>query len=1279
MDFIRNILTFFFISLTLLTHAQNCDKALWVKSFGGNSQYQSVADGDRYNDGTFAICASYGDASLAMGTTVFPDSGYYHYLLARFDSSGAILSGKLAAWYTNSSDICVIKKIHVGSDNSVFITGYWKGSTVMIGDNLLPSATRNRTFVSRFDSSLQHIWTRVSDWMSADCQANDVTSDASGNVYVVGTFEDNAFKIGDFAVENYGGWNMWDNDAFLMKLNSQGQTLFLKAMGTPQDDAAMNVLTDNSGDIIVFGHTNQSTSVFKFDEFTGIPGSTTGNAMFYAKYSSIDGHCIWGRMAGSNFSSSTLYAYDACPAGNNKFLLTGQIAGMLNLEPHSYYSADGNGFVAMFDGEGENLWLKTIGGQNSSEIANRISYYNGKIAVSGSLYSNQPYAGDYPLFSTLSGGSYRAFNVVFDTLGHTIWGRVNKLVNTSSDNYYNGCVLFDNSGNQLLWGNFKGQQTWYPETLTNSLSNAKIFCVRFSPFMQTAPFNVSAGADKQTSCGTSIQLNGSTTPTSGVTFGWFPDLGFSSNGSKTPYVNPGMPQMYVFYGFYQGCMQTDTVEVSYSNHDIIVSLPQSVQFCGGDSIQINTICNQPTATFIWAPAAFINTSTAQNPYLKPPYTTEYIVTATYNGCSAIDTVSVFARGKPYIYLPKQDLYYSYWRTHLCDGDTMPVVFGSPLNSYTTTSPTQLYNFYNNEASILPVQGLLKIQAVSPYGCLAADCVNVVVHNNLSAPLIMGITENKHKCPGDSANLNIWFTNSVNYNFQYSWYGGWQIDSLDGSGWHDISIWDKNYEISNYSTGYSTSSYFSTLRIKTVTQAMNGYRFRSYINDYCSPRGYGNTAILYAGPVITTQPVNKTICQGATDSLQVNSTDTGATYSWEIRGVNGFEPLVVQAGLLETNGRFLKIIDAMSSLDSIWVRCRVTGCTPLSDALTDSALVRVVPEAQVLAQDFGGTFCENDSASIAVDVLNPSLYTYLWYQDGDPLTSNTLSLWGYNSPQLHFTPLNTSLNGKTYTCEITNLQCSLGIFSDSAGFNINPLPSVLWSQNDLILCVGSGVSQLSEAQPTGGVYSGTGIINNTPAFSTDSLSPGVYNIFYTYTDVATQCSSVVQENITVAALPIVNWQPTQQSFCIYDAAVALLGGSPAGGTYSGDGVTNGMFSPVDAGIGEHALMYAFSDTNNCVSIDSSHFTVDLCTGLNFQSTNEFWAYVEDAHVFFSCFNNAEPYTVSLYAADGQWLGSEDYSRNCSTCRFNMKLKSQGLYALVMKSNKFCTVLKLLIVK
>jgi uncharacterized protein (TIGR02145 family) len=88
-----------------------------------------------------------------------------------------------------------------------------------------------------------------------------------------------------------------------------------------------------------------------------------------------------------------------------------------------------------------------------------------------------------------------------------------------------------------------------------------------------------------------------------------------------------------------------------------------------------------------------------------------------------------------------------------------------------------------------------------------------------------------------------------------------------------------------------------------------------------------------------------------------------------------------------------------------------------------------------------------------------------------------------------------------------------------------------------------------------------------------------------------CTGTAQDSAVVTLLPLpVVTLADYSPVCIDAPPVALTGGSPPGGTYSGTGVSGGMFTPSTAGPGPHNIIYTYSDSHNCVNRDTASITV-----------------------------------------------------------------------------------------
>lgn len=152
----------------------------------------------------------------------------------------------------------------------------------------------------------------------------------------------------------------------------------------------------------------------------------------------------------------------------------------------------------------------------------------------------------------------------------------------------------------------------------------------------------------------------------------------------------------------------------------------------------------------------------------------------------------------------------------------------------------------------------------------------------------------------------------------------------------------------------------------------------------------------------------------------------------------------------------------------------------------------------------------------------------------------------------------------------------------------PLPGVSCSGISYApVCEDAPAFTLSGATPAGGTYSGPGVSGGI--FDPSVAGPGIHTITYSYTDPGTGCSNQCTFPITVNALPVVAC-PDDFELCIDADPIVLAGGAPAGGNYSGPGVSLGIFDPSAAGSGIHTITYSYTDGNNCSN--SCMFTITV---------------------------------------------------------------------------------------
>ena len=116
--------------------------------------------------------------------------------------------------------------------------------------------------------------------------------------------------------------------------------------------------------------------------------------------------------------------------------------------------------------------------------------------------------------------------------------------------------------------------------------------------------------------------------------------------------------------------------------------------------------------------------------------------------------------------------------------------------------------------------------------------------------------------------------------------------------------------------------------------------------------------------------------------------------------------------------------------------------------------------------------------------------------------------------------------------------------------------------------------------------------------TFQVGGSVYDSTGTYTDILTNangCDSTVTTNLTVNPNPTSSFTGLDTLYCVDDNP-ATLTGTPAGGTFSGNGVTGNMFDPSSVSVGFHNITYTYTDANGCSASSSQVTQVDNCTGI-----------------------------------------------------------------------------------
>jgi len=199
-------------------------------------------------------------------------------------------------------------------------------------------------------------------------------------------------------------------------------------------------------------------------------------------------------------------------------------------------------------------------------------------------------------------------------------------------------------------------------------------------------------------------------------------------------------------------------------------------------------------------------------------------------------------------------------------------------------------------------------------------------------------------------------------------------------------------------------------------------------------------------------------------------------------------------------------------------------------------------------------------------------------------SGTLA-YAWNTTPAQSSATASGLAAGQYTVTVTDANCSreLTVVIQSGAV-------VADAGVDQVICKGESTTISASG---GSTYQWNNGAGNTAQVN---VSPGSTTV-YTVTVTSGTCTDTDEIEVMVVLPPVVVLDIPESSFCSNSASIALSGGSPAGGTFSGNGVTNNIFSPAQAGVGTHTITYTYYEYEECPSSTIDVLTVDLCTDIS----------------------------------------------------------------------------------
>lgn len=246
-------------------------RQLWFKRFGSGR-----ADGSR--DIAVDPKGNIYTTGYWNGEQFLASSGEQDVFVAKYNASGRRLwlqqfGTRRSPDPTGFSNTGYDSPYGISTDRkgNVYLTGFTDGN--LAGTN----AGGQDAWTAKYNTNGRQIWIKQFGTAKND-EAYSIASDPRGNVYLTGKTEGNLVRP-----------NLGSEDAWVIKLNTNGRTLWQKQLGTARGDEAFNIALDRRGNAYVTGYTGGSLAT---------PNPKREEEVWVAKYS-VNGRLLWRKQFGS--------------------------------------------------------------------------------------------------------------------------------------------------------------------------------------------------------------------------------------------------------------------------------------------------------------------------------------------------------------------------------------------------------------------------------------------------------------------------------------------------------------------------------------------------------------------------------------------------------------------------------------------------------------------------------------------------------------------------------------------------------------------------------------------------------------------------------------------------------------------------------------------------------------------------------------------------------------------------------------------------------------------
>ncbi len=1157
---------------------------IWAKNIGGTLTSDGIriqldGAGNVYVMGTFQGNI---DLDPNAGTVNATSNGNKDIFVLKLDSNGNLIWGKTFG----GSGVEFAGDMLLDNVGNIYLTGYFQATVDFDPNtsifNMTVSGSAAGGFLQKLDISGNFIWAKKIGGNSFESGVS-IALETSGNIILTGYFQGTTDFDPNAGIVNITSSGL--QDAFILKLNSNGEYIWVKKIGGNATAFSTKVCIGLSGDLYVSGHFMETVD---FDPNAGVTNiASAGNFDVFLLKLNSSGNLIWVKTMGGIDEE---YIWDIVLDNCENIYTTGAFKSSVDFDPNAGVAAlTSNGFNDIFiqklDKDGNLSWVRRIGG-TSLDTAFGISLQADNILLTGFFYDTvnfNPNVGTPLELTALADDIFIAkYTLGSTTLNTNVFFEPTP---TILNPFIATCLAsppqtFQVKGENLSANLVATAPIGYEISLTfggtySSSLNITPNCgtvlpttvyIRLKAGLALGTYNgnvvlSSTGATSQNLAVTgTVQASLATATIAlassyclnspAVTLSATPSGGnFTIDNASFSQFNPsvlGLGNKVVKYNFLDanGCLASTTLNVLINP---LPTLSNNVNLSYGSTQTGFTITGLP------AGSTYTMNGTPVIEFLPSTWgagTHTLVQTATVNGCTNILSKTINITEPPTL---TSTAGATCWAgTNVSVDANMTVAGATPMTGAIVNFGAGYNSAQDRLIYPIPLFGVTgTFNVATGVLALVGNATTVqyqqifrsIQYQNISVTPNYGATRTINFTAGDALPLYpCGSTDAHFYKFVSASRITWQNAKLAAEG--------QNY--------FGLKGYLATIMCVTENNfAFNSIGRRGWIGasddaaftGTYSPNGEGQWYWV-TGPEAGTR-----FWQGLANGIPIG----GFYNNWEAGEPNNFQNSNESFAHILENGRWNDYKFNDNNIFGYYIEFGGLATDPSIQNTTTTKQIRL---ATKLDFAISPKFCENVPAIPLVGSPNGGIFKV----NGNIATT--------------FNPSVLGVGNYTITYELAG--CTI---STSKTTVVNALPAPAIVGLNTAYCADIASFTLI-GMPTGGNFTINGGV--ATQFNPVALGAGNYTVGYTFTN-AEGCSKITSQDVLITPLPTAEIVGLNNFYCISQASLGL-NGNPAGGNFQINNQNASTLDPQALGAGKHIVSYTIVNTQNCTKTTTQEIEI-----------------------------------------------------------------------------------------